>query len=562
LAAGVCESWALSLAPHAGPSGWTCPAQLATSKVLSAKASAASATAHAELTGAARREATLLAAASVDPVSLYLYQTSADKSSDARAASVQMRVASARGAAENALSLASGSPASVRASALAAVGATLLAELRGIVSDEFSDDSFTGSEAPSDAAKNGLEALERLLWAPPRLRPKPILTSPLVVLPVEDGAPSGGRGGGSGSKSRAAAPSLRERSASIAAGSVAALPAAAGSRPSTVSKAPPAHPSQVSSLQPHSTAVASAASGPTSGLGVGGSPSAVTRSLACAVPLGGSSLGSPVLLPDDLLTLSSTSEFFGDPWLRGLHASPTDSVPSLAALAAPQGLRPETWATAQALRARAVATLSRALAESVSAQDWSSAASAAGNLVECLGASAPVQVIESCAMCSAVTVFDVYLSFSMQAASAVALLQSVVASSELRDLLADSLHPLSRQLLNMRNISARDGSPTAAGIPARNSSAQQRLMSSLASQMLDCSFSLELTLSRLPPGTRLLILQVNCERNAAECPREFEIVCCSQNAYHRCRDLHLVTTSTPPSSCGYTLHRRQYRRLM
>jgi hypothetical protein len=407
-AGAACRSWSLALAPHAGPPDWLSPAQLAMSQVLALQASAESASAHDELTALARHEASMLDSASADPVSLYLYRTSEERlrCSAASAAMVQMRVCRARGAAAAAYGLTVSRPGPSRTSAMAAFGASLLAELRTFVADEFTFDE----RREQLSCRHGVAALEQVLWAAPRLRlkpaPPPVLLSPAVTSEDSGGHASPAKGFGVRGRSSGPA-STRDRAPSISVGvGSGTLGAGSGAPSAVISGAKQGAPGSTKAsavVQPGPGPAAATPSGAnmaliqTTAVGDAG----FQASISSAVPVGGSSLGPPLLSSDFMpLGPQPAATVFGDPWLQ-LHTaaeSPEYSEVRQSAatvLADVVGLPPEAQSAAAALRSRALSVLSRSLAESVAAQDWDTAASAAGDLIEAMGSlsnAAPVQV--------------------------------------------------------------------------------------------------------------------------------------------------------------------------
>jgi hypothetical protein len=391
-AAVICGSWVLALEPHAGPPGWTSISTLASARVFAARAVAESTAAHVESMAATVREAELLADASVDPVSLYLYRTSNNRVGNNIA--VQLRVAAARGSAVDSFGLTAERAGCVRAAALAAVGTALLAELRSVVTDAFSD-AEVAADSSKKHAKTGLEALERVLWALPRLRPKlaPSVPSGAAVLMPIDESMSAGKGGRVRSSALTAG---RDRSASIAVGGAVGAGGAAATTPAArpnALKGPPAGAVPVPPALVPATAPSVVA---------GTVVSRRVGAVSLAVPGGGLSLGAP-MLSSDFMPLVAEKRFdalTGDPWLRSLHAStsiPPSCLPNPASvLGEVPEVKPEAYVAATVLRARAEAVLSRALAESSAVQDWKTAQQAAGDLIECLGSLASASPVQVC----------------------------------------------------------------------------------------------------------------------------------------------------------------------
>ena len=481
-AASTCDEWSLLASSHAGPADWTSSTQLFVSRVLATRASMQGALSYIDLKSAISHESEMLAAAAVDPVSLYLFHTGNGSSSVlGPALELSSRVSgSARGSAMTALSLATQRPGRIRAAALAAVGAGLLAELRLVVTDGFvqtpHSDNKLHTSGSSYAVKSGLEAMERVLWASPRILPKSTTPVMAVVVPPEEVGVKGRGGRGS------AAPS---RIASASTGAVAGRTGAkkAGDVPQITPVAAVISPT-----------VAAGASGATTTPGTSVPPMLKPAGAAMFTHFA-AAVGPPLLPPDimplpaDDVKVGSEAYVASEPWLQSL-VSETVEEDVVGALPPIPGLSQSSLLCAAALRARAQAVFVRAITEGVKQHDWDAATVAAAGLVECLGSSA-------------------VSGTPAQAAAAVVILQSVVAAAELSNLLTASLHPSSRQRLHMRQMEALDARfVCASDTPAGIASARYLASRSLAARMLECSKPIEPILKSLPPGTRVLILQV------------------------------------------------------
>ena len=566
-AAAACDTWSLSIGPHAGPAGWTSPAHRAASRILSAHAASQAAVAYCDLRAAIARDAELLAAASTDPVSLYLYRTGGGSSAELAPTldTVPFRVGMARGSAAAALGLVELRPGGTRAAALAAVGAALLAELRTVVQDGFVGGGGGGGGGAAAGAQSGLDALERVLWASPRVLPKPAPpVQPVIVAPPEEVTSKGARGrgsavGGGAGGGRASSGGPPAAGAAGARGAAAKRGAGEASQLALTASAAVGGP-----LAP------TAPGGPPSGSVLSTAPAAAAPTAPPAAPfVPFTPAVGPPLLPADMMPLAqehakaapAALPALGEPWLQSLAAASSSSLPShapplaegdAAAAAAAASrlppvpeLSPTSFAAALTLRSRAVAVLTRALADAVAQQAWGVAEGAAGSLVECLG---------SAALSGA----------PVQAAAAVVMLQSACAAAALSDLLAAALHPSSPLRLHTRQRDALDAAFTfASSMPARAAAAQFLASQSLATRMLDCSRPLEATLAALPPGTRVLVLQVRRAGGGAG------VSLCTPpwraSPFHPIHPLDCSarprrTRSTRPSCCGDTPPSRPPRR--